>query len=271
MRLLVFMLLLLTEITSAHPALQVHGTEELSVAEQQKLKLWLEQNFAASSAVLGPYPFLTEVYLSRRTATEPVPWAYTQRSHQQQIFFQVDPQFSLHEFQQDWTAAHEFSHLALPLLDRDDLWFAEGFASYMQYQLLQQQAQLTESPAFWYQRKLQPLVPLLQASTLPLVAQLKLWLAQRHYKAAYWGSALFFIEAEHLLMQQGFSLAQLIQKYQRQNRLTDTNLDQLIHSLDVLLEKPVFKPLLLKYQQLPGKELWQQHPANWLSSEPINN
>ena len=261
MPILALVLLLTTHAVSANSTMQLHGIEDFSVAEQQKLKLWLDQSFAASNKVLGPYAFVTEVYLARHKATEPVPWAYTQRMDKQQVFFQVDSQYDLSEFQQDWTAAHEFSHLALPLLDRDDLWFAEGFASYMQYQVLQQQQQLTGSPAYWYQQKLQPLAPLLLASEKPLITQLKLWLQQRRYRAAYWGSALFFIEANELLAQQGSSLPQLIRKYQQQNRLTDQNLQQLIHSLDALLNKPVFRPLLQKYQQQPSRQLWQQHPA----------
>lgn len=271
MPLLLLLLLLITEVAWANTAMQLHGTEDFSASEQQKLQTWLEQSFTATTQVLGPYPFVTEIYLSRRAADEPVPWAYTQRMHQQQVYFQVDTQFSLSEFQQDWTAAHEFSHLALPLLDREDLWFSEGFASYMQYQVLRQQQQLAGSPAYWYQQKLQPLAPLLLASEMPLVTQLKLWLQQRRYKAAYWGSALFFIEADQLLAQQGLSLPELIQRYQRQNRLTDQNLNQLIHSLDKLLDFAVFGPLLAKYQQQPSQQLWRQHPAYSASSANTAN
>ncbi len=260
MRLLA-LLFLISGFACANGGMQLNGLEEFPKAEQQKLKLWLEQSFTAANQVVGPYPLFTQVYLSRRTASEPVPWAYTQRMNKQQVFFQVDSSFALGEFQQDWTAAHEFSHLALPLLDREDLWFAEGFASYMQYQVLQQQQQLTGGPAFWYQQKLQQVAPLLLASELALVTQLKLWLQQRRYKAAYWGSTLFFMEANQKLQQQGTSLPELIQRYQRQNRLKDENLQQLISSLDALLNSQVFGPLLQKYQQQPAKQLWRQHPA----------
>lgn len=261
MPLLMLWLCLLCPSAFAAGMMQLHGMEDFSATEQQKLTLWLDQSFAATQTLLGPFPFVAEVYLSRRQATEPVPWAYTQRMRQQQVYFQVDSSFDLTSFQQDWTAAHEFSHLALPLLDKEDLWFAEGFASFMQYQVLQQQRQLTGKPDFWYQQKLQPLLPQLQASQLAFVAQLKLWLQQRSYKAAYWGSALFFIEANQLLQQQGSSLTQLIQKYQRQNRLSDQNLKQLITSLDALLDTAVFVPLLLRYQQHSFQDIWQHHPA----------
>lgn len=266
MRLLA-LLLLLSHFASASAVMQLQGIEQFSATEQKKLKIWLEQSFNATNQLLGPYPFLTQVHLSRRVASEPVPWAYTQRMDKQQVFFQVDSSFSLSEFQQDWTATHEFSHLALPLLDREDLWFAEGFASYMQYQVLQRQQQLAEGPAYWYQQKLQRIAPLLEKSQLPLISQLKLWLKQKHYKAAYWGSALFFIEADQLLQKQGSSLSQLIQQYQQQNRLTDQNLPQLLGSLDALADKAVFTPLWRRYQQQPGQSVWRQHPAFFTTKE----
>lgn len=265
MRLWLLLLLLSTHTLWASTAMQFYGLDNFSDTEQQKLKLWLEQSFASTEQLLGPYLFPTEVHLSRQSAAEPVPWAYTRRMHQQQVYFQVDTSFSLSEFQRDWTAAHEFSHLALPLLDKADLWFAEGFASFMQYQVLQFQQQLTESPDWWYRQKLQQLAPLLLASNLPLIPQLQLWLQQKRYKAAYWGSALFFIEANRLLQQQGSSLSELIQSYQRQNRRTDQNLGQLVRSLDALLATPVFAPLLLKYQHQSSQQLWRQHPAYFLT------
>lgn len=258
---LLLLLFLLCHCAAANSQMLLQGLDHFSAAEQQKLRLWLEQSFHATNQLLGPYPFLTYVSLSPHSGSEPVPWAYTQRMEQQQVFFQVDSRFTFTEFQQDWTAAHEFSHLALPLLDKEDLWFAEGFASYMQYQVLQHQGQLTETPVYWYQQKLRQVAPLLANSATPLVRQLKLWLQQKHYKAAYWGSALFFIEADQLLQKRGLSLSHLIRRYQRQHRLTDQNLAALIRSLDTLAGHPVFATLLDKYQQQSSQTLWRQHPA----------
>lgn len=240
----------------------IYGFESFSTTEKNKLQLWLNQSFQATSTLLGPYPFTAELYLTKRqSATEPVPWAYTQRMQQQQVYFEVDTSYSLDEFRQDWTAAHEFSHLALPLLDKEDKWFAEGFASFMQYQVLLQQQQLKGTADYWYQQKLQPLAAILENTELDLVQQSKNWLQQRRYKQAYWASCLFFIEADHLLKQQNSSLATVIRRYQQQNRLEDQNLQQLIRSLDQLQAKPLFAPLLQKYQQQSTQLTWRQHPA----------
>ena len=60
---------------------------------------------------------------------------YGQKSGQG-VRFVVNPTFPLEQFLQDWTAPHELSHLLIPYLGRRHAWFAEGFASYMQYQVM---------------------------------------------------------------------------------------------------------------------------------------
>lgn len=207
--------------------------------EQQKIRDWLCPNYQHVNALLGPYPAKTEVHLYRRDgANEPVPWAYTDRGGDQQIraqqlHFFVDPSFSLSEFLSDWTAVHEFSHLALPLLDRSDQWFAEGFASYLQVQIQYQQG-FIKDPASYYWQKIQPqLEPLSQDQ--PMIPLLQLLMQQRRYKSAYWGSALWFMEAEAMLAAAGSNWFLLIQQYQQQHRFRDQDLTAVIHSFDQLL------------------------------------
>jgi len=57
---------------------------------------------------------------------------HTRRSRRQSVHFYVDPQFSYDALRRDWTASHELSHLVLPYLGAEHIWFAEGFASDMQ-------------------------------------------------------------------------------------------------------------------------------------------
>jgi hypothetical protein len=207
--------------------------------EQQKIRDWLCPNYQQVNALLGPYLARTEVHLYRRDgAKEPVPWAYTDRGGDQQIraqqlHFFVDPSFSLPEFLSDWTAVHEFSHLALPLLDRSDQWFAEGFASYVQAQIQYQQG-FIKDPASYYWQKIQPqLEP--QSQDQPMIPLLQQLMQQRRYKSAYWGSALWFMEAEAMLAAAGSNWFLLIQQYQQQHRFRDQDLAAVIHSFDQLL------------------------------------
>ena len=48
----------------------------------------------------------------------------------------VNPDRPIDEFYKDWTATHEFSHLMLPLLSRQNRWISEGFATYYQNVLM---------------------------------------------------------------------------------------------------------------------------------------
>jgi hypothetical protein len=216
-----------------------HWQQPFTAQEQQKIRDWLCPNYQRVNALIGPFLAKTEVYLYRRDgAKEPVPWAFTdrrgdQKSRAQQLHFYVDPQYSLTEFLSDWTAVHEFSHLALPLLDRTDQWFAEGFASYLQVQIQYQQG-FIKDPASIYRQKLQPQLGWFMQDQ-PLIPLLQQFMRQRHYKAGYWGSALWFIEAEGMLAAAGSNWFLLIQQYQQQHRFRDQDLAAVIHSFDQLL------------------------------------
>src|SRR5690606_12588924 len=65
----------------------------------------------------------------------------------QHVHFHVDPRHPPEAFRGDWTAPHELSHLILPYLGRPAAWFAEGFASYMQYQVMIAMGLLSEAEA----------------------------------------------------------------------------------------------------------------------------
>lgn len=237
---------------------QLHWQHEFSAAEQAKLSQWLAVSSRATLSVLGPYPFEMQLYLYRRPGNEPVPWANTWREHSQQVHFYVAPQFSKQQFVADWTAYHEMAHLALPFLGRRNAWFAEGFASYMQYQIMQQ-AGLIDSAASHITAKFAPQRKhyLQQLSIADTAAQL---LNQRRYAAGYWGGAQFFVAAERLLLQQGKApLHLLIQRYQQCCRMQDTSLPQLIQSLDNLSNSTLFSQLLQQFNQLPADAFLQLH------------
>jgi hypothetical protein len=52
------------------------------------------------------------------------------------------------QFYQEWTPVHEFSHLMLPYLDRDQRWISEGFAQYYQNVFLARAAQHSTEDAW---------------------------------------------------------------------------------------------------------------------------
>ena len=234
--------------TAAPSPHQLHWQHRFTPAEQQKLSLWLKQASAATTELLGPYPFTMQFYLYSRPALEPVPWANTWRDSTQQVHFYVAAGFSLEQFLQDWTAYHEISHLALPFLGKEHAWFAEGFASFMQYQVMQRAGLIASAKdaiaAKFGAHKSR------YASSESLRDNATRLLAQRRYAAGYWAGAQYFVVADKLLQeQQKPELATLIKQYQQCCRLRDNSLTQVIISLDKLSDSKLFSELLQRFSE----------------------
>lgn len=239
-------------------AYKLHWQQDFNPLEQTKISSWLEQSATSSLAVLGPYPFTMQLYIYRRPANEPVPWANTWRDSSQQIHFYVEPAFSLQQFTQDWTAYHEIAHLALPFLGRSNAWFAEGFASFMQYHIMQQ-AGLIENAGLAISAKFAPQREHYQQQT-SMAATAALLLGQRRFPAGYWGGAQFFVVADRQLQQQGKgSLTSLISSYQHCCRLQDDTLAEVIVSLDTLSGSKIFSELMQQFDQLPAEQFMSRH------------
>ena len=131
--------------------------DEFTADEQAKLTAWVREVHGAVERIVGPLPVDVRTYMHRRDgAREPVPWARTQRYRGQGVHFHVDPAYSLDAFRHDWTAPHELSHLILPYVGARHAWFAEGFASHMQYRVMQAMGVLSGTEAERrYRRKLE--------------------------------------------------------------------------------------------------------------------
>jgi hypothetical protein len=235
---------------SAHEY-QLQWQQPFSQAEHDKISQWLALSATATTTLLGPYPFTMQLYVYRRHGNEPVPWANTRRDSAQQVHFYVEPRFSFAEFQQDWTAYHEISHLALPYLGAQNAWFAEGFASFMQYQVMQHLGLIDSAESAIAQKFNAQRQHYLNSDSMRNNAVKQL--TARRYAAGYWGGAQFFVIADTLLRQQGHeNLAQLIQRYQQCCRLRDNNLPEVIISLDTLSDSTLFSTLLRQFSQQPA-------------------
>lgn len=252
-----FLLLLPTWLFAADlpQAYVVRGTERFLPEQQQKLVQWLDFGVTQTASVFGDYPFTMELHLHPRQSRQPVPWANTWRARVQSVHFYVDSRFSLQHFINDWTLYHELSHLALPYLGERHTWFAEGFASFMQYQIMQQAGLLQSTPAQLYRDKLAPHLRWYNSdySVTEVASRL---LTQGKYPAAYWGSAWFFVMADEQLMQQkGVRLTSLIARYQHCCRLQDNTLTEVLSSLDTLSETQVFTRLHQHFTESPASNV----------------
>lgn len=231
-------------------------------AQQGMLVQWIDEVFSTTDSLLGPFPFDVSVHFYKRVqAGEPVPWAHTRRSGEQSLHFHVDPSFSLEAFREDWTAPHEISHLALPFLGRSQSWFSEGFATYMQNQVMQAMGTMTDQEVTEKLReKLAYNQQFFKGKKEPFITVCRDLVKKDHnYPAMYWGSTSFFLRMDQALQKEkGMNFKQFIQWYQKQGRMADENLDMMIDSWDVLLGETFCRELLRFYREEPAYLVFEE-------------
>lgn len=77
-----------------------------------------------------------------------VPFGRVVRDGGEAIELLINENKPISEFYSGWTATHEFSHLLLPYLQKDQRWISEGFAQYFQNVLLSRAGRYTEDYAW---------------------------------------------------------------------------------------------------------------------------
>jgi len=251
---LVTALVSLTIAPRAEAELTFHWEDRFSQAEQQKLTRWLTETHRALVELVGPLPFTTHLYMKRTSAAEPVPWAHTERSNIQGVHFHVDPSFSLQAFRKDWTAPHELSHLILPYVGRNNSWFAEGFASYMQYQVMHQMGVLsTQAMKKRYSKNLSKAKGRYAYTHMPFAKAAAQLRAERNYPTMYWGGAAFFLQADDALKSRGQAgLVEALRRYTHCCRMRGDTLATVVSSLDELSGGTEVSELLSTFRNRAG-------------------
>lgn len=243
--------------TSGEYELVWHWEDDFDGEEKEKLMDWIEQTYAAVKRKIGAYPFDVHVFFHRIDGYgEPVPWAHTKRGNHQSVHFHVDMSFSLQEFLSDWTAPHEISHLAIPFLGKNNSWFAEGFATYLQYQVM---LEMNKMDSLTLQQKYADRLTKAKSDYLtenPVALQAMDYSKEHRYSTMYWGGVSFFYHADQLLqLDYNTSFCELVGSYLHCCRLEGQNLQELMRAFDDELGDSVFVPLLDAYQSIPGLEL----------------
>ena len=233
--------------------------DQFSNADEEKIKEWLGGVSDAVASTFGSYPFRVKLYIHRSDASEPVPWAETVRYGEQGVHFYVDPDYDLEDFQMDWTAAHELSHLSIPYVGRDNMWFSEGYASFWQWKVLKEQGIYSQKEIDKkYRAKLNRVIPGYDSDRtfLEVADQMR---RQRNYPGLYWGGSCYFFEVDRMLKKEhNTSLREVIRTYQSRGRLADDSLEDLIKSLDDISRSKVFSKVLKKYTDGPAREAVNQ-------------
>ena len=218
--------------------------------EQEMVHEWMEKVEKGRDACFGKYPFKPVYYIHSRTSSgEPVPWAHTTRSSVQGVHFYIDNGYALNAFIEDWTAPHEIAHLALPFVGKENMWFSEGFASFMQYQVMLEMGvlQKDELEEMYHQKASMALSRFSgEGSFTEACGQL---LKTHDYPAIYWGGACYFMKTNRdLERKKNSSLVEVIRHYQKDYRMKDRNLEEVIQSLDEVSGTRLFSENLDLFQ-----------------------
>ena len=231
-----------------------HWEDSFSEAERDKLMAWVEETAAAVEDFVTPYPFDVHIHFHRTSSSRTVPWANTIRSRRQGVNLHVNPNASANELRADWTAYHELSHLLIPYLGRSHSWFAEGFASYMQYQVMRSSGVLSEEEMQRrYQERIARAERRYDMEDMPFVEAAPMLRQKRQYPTMYWGGAVYFLRVDQKLKAHGTSIPEVIREYVeccRTNRNSD--LDFVVGEFDELAGIDAFTEELQYVRTRPG-------------------
>lgn len=222
--------------------------------EQAKLTAWMTRTANGLTTLTGPLPFDVHIRFHRSASKEPVPWANTRRGRRQGVNFHVDPSFSLDRFLADWTAPHELSHLAIPHLGRRHAWFAEGFASYMQYQVMHQMGIADwEDIIGRYKERMAKAKRGYDFDHLTFADAAPRLRARGSYPTMYWGGAVLFLRADDRLRREADrSLVTVLAEYVACCRLRTRDVHSLIRSLDEVSGSRIFSEEFKRFTEESG-------------------
>ncbi len=240
---------------SQNDNLRFHWEDTFTATEQQRLQNWILRTDRALTELVGELPFTRHIFFHRRDdSREPVPWAHTQRGSIQGVHFYVDLSYPQQDFDEDWTAPHELSHLVIPYLGRKNAWFAEGFASYMQYQVMMQMGVLTRTDAQQrYTQRIKRAEKKFALDDLPFAEAATKLRAIGQYPTMYWGGAVYFKQVAQQLDAQGkASLLATLASYVSCCRNDEASLQTLIEQLDQLASGEVFRHCMDEFERQPG-------------------
>jgi hypothetical protein len=122
--------------------------------DTQAVSNWLRATATDVSLAYGRFPnpapqvVVIPVGNERSRAESAVPFGRVIRDGGESVELLIDPRQPIEAFLEDWTATHEFSHLLLPYMRREQKWVSEGFAQYYQNVLLARSGSYDELKAW---------------------------------------------------------------------------------------------------------------------------
>lgn len=115
---------------------------------------WVRATATDVSLAYGRFPnpspqvIVIPVGDSKSRGESAVPYGRVIRDGGESVELMIDQRQPIEAFLEDWTATHEFSHLMLPYMRRQQKWISEGFAQYYQNVLLARSGTYDEQHAW---------------------------------------------------------------------------------------------------------------------------
>lgn len=237
-----------------------HWEDRFTDSETQQIKNWLATVNKAVINTLGNYPFKTHFHIHRSTGgEEPVPWAHTTRGKKQGVHFHINMDYSEDEFAKDWTAQHEISHLSIPFVGSENSWFSEGYATFMQYQIMRAQGVYTENDI--HEKYLS------RVSDCKLSYQTNLTFPEAadslrgawNYPDMYWGGVSFFWALnQEYQKQMNRDLTDVVKSYVNCCRVNNATPKELCVTFDKITKSNIATDLLYKYETQPAYLIFEK-------------
>jgi len=208
-------LLIFSTAAQANP--RWHWEDRFSDSERENLTDWVRHAHAGLVNLIGDLPYGYDVYFHRsERSREPVPWAHTWKYwNRRAVNFHVDPRYSNRDFERDWTAYHELAHLMFPYLGRSGMWFAEGIASYLQYQAMYAAGELSWAQAIGrYEKRFTAAQKYRRLDNYAVIDLAHIGSRSGRNVRLYWGGAAYFMEVDRrLAAERGMRLHDVIRDY----------------------------------------------------------
>ena len=190
--------------------------DEFSSSEKNHLIAWVQDAMTGMENLFGKLPYNIEIHFYRKTAgSGPVPWANTNKRSVPSAHFHVNMRYAPDVFKKDWTAPHELSHLLFPYLGRDGMWFAEGIASYLQYQIMYASGVNTwQQLIYKLSERFKAARGYKQFDDLTLLQLNNIVFQTGGFVRLYWAGAAYFLHVDKILYEQkGMRLNDVIVNY----------------------------------------------------------
>lgn len=229
-------------------------------ASPEPIVAWIQDNANNMTLAYGrfPNPFARIVVLparSERRRQAAVQFGRVVRDGGETVELLIDPSQPIESFYDSWTATHEFAHLMLPYVNRNQRWISEGFAQYYQNILLARSGSYTEQYAW---QKLYDGLQRGLASAPTMSPNEAASSAERDTRMkVYWsGAALALMADTELRRRSGGeeSLDDVLDRFQLcclPSARTWSGVE-LFNKFDTLIDKPLFAELYATYAETAG-------------------